>query len=82
MKFFIRHNKNAKKGWKTFSKLLFNAFYILLALNVFLKLTKSEYKSSNYYNFISWFILSIGLLGVALDLIHWLKPKWFEVENK
>lgn len=81
MKFFIRNNKDAKNSWKLLSKLLSGGFIILLFVNVLFKINNSNYRNSEYIMPISYFILSLGILGFALDVIHWLKPNWFEKES-
>ena len=49
-----------------------------LTVNFFLGLFKQGYKDSEYKLIAAYFALGCGLLAFLLDIIHWLKPMWFE----
>ena len=83
MAFRIRDNEKATKRWKLISNVLFNWIFIPLFLiqgltKIILGGDKEKFHSSFIYNL---FIVVGGtalLVSITLNIIHWLKPKWFE----
>lgn len=84
MAFWIKNNEKAKKEWKVISNILYYTFLGLFAIRIFVKLISSDkigFDKSLVNNLWLWVGGTALIISLLLNLIHWLKPKWFESKN-
>lgn len=81
-KFIIRTNPAAKKEWRLISSILINWIFLpLFIIRGLARLgfaSRQEYSESLIYNIYVYVGLPAALLSVLLNIIHWLKPSWFQ----
>jgi hypothetical protein len=87
MKFRIRYNENARKEWKLISNILMNWIFVpLFLIQGLARLISGNDKEIFYDSFVYQIFLYVGgsalCLSILLNIIHWLKPKWFENKNE
>jgi hypothetical protein len=84
MKFIIRNNENATKGWKVISNILINWIFMPLFIIQGFARWKIGNKEIFHESFVYKLYTYIGgtavLISIALNFIHWLNPKWFEYD--
>ena len=86
MKFRLRYNENATKEWKLISNILMNWIFIpLFLIQGLARIISGDNKEKFYDSFIYQTFLYVGgtavCISIILNIIHWLKPKWFEKKS-
>lgn len=83
MTFWLKDNEQANAIWINISKVLKYSFWLaFVARGIIRMIDNVHYKDNVWFNMVTYVALGFGLLNLILNFVHWVKPKWFENENK
>jgi Kef-type K+ transport system membrane component KefB len=74
----IHRNENVKKGWRVFSIVLYNSWYVFIVLRLLLRLRDRANKvystEAEIFDLVIFFFLLVYLIT---HIVYWIKPKLF-----
>ncbi len=79
MAFWIKNNGNATKNWKLINNIFYISWIIIIVLRIIIRMRdKANSIVSDLQNLLTWIGLAFVFFYLIINIIHWLKPKWFE----
>ena len=79
MAFSIKHNPNVNIKWRNVVDIFYYGFIILSVLRLITEMRdKANYTKSLLLEVLNYSCIIFISSYFLLNIIHWLKPKWFE----
>lgn len=78
MKFFISTNNKVTYKWKTINNILQFGGLIFLLISIYLRRRVTNYSEVNNNEIYFYVSLLFYVFYFILNIIHWLKPNFFE----